>query len=81
MINGVDSFGSGDLEMIAGAELSEPGKPDPDRPSLIVRAPLAGQSLWELAKACGSTVEAIRGANHLPQEGPAPEGLLLIPGF
>ncbi len=77
----VDSFGSGDLEMIAGAELSEPGKPDPDRPSLIVRAPLAGQSLWELAKACGSTVEAIRGANHLPQEGPAPEGLLLIPVF
>lgn len=43
----VDSFGSGDLEMIAGAELSEPGKPDPDRPSLIVRAPLAG-------RACGS---------------------------
>jgi hypothetical protein len=26
-------------------------------------------------------VEAIRGANHLPQEGPAPEGLLLIPVF
>ena len=45
------------------------------------RQPLAGQSLWELAKACGSTVEAIRGANHLPQEGPAPEGLLLIPVF
>ena len=31
-----------------------------------------GESLWDLAKSCGSTVEAIRGANHLPQEGPAP---------
>ncbi len=29
----VDSFGSGDLEVIAGAELSEQGKPDPNRPS------------------------------------------------
>ena len=77
----VDSFGSGDLEVIAGAELSEQGKPDPNRPSLIIRAPLAGQSLWDLAKSCGSTVEAIRGANHLPQEGPAPESLLLIPVF
>ena len=77
----VDSFGSGDLEVIAGAELSEQGKSDPNRPSLIIRAPLAGQSLWDLAKSCGSTVEAIRGANHLPQEGPAPESLLLIPVF
>ena len=76
----VDSFGSGDLEMIAGAELS--ARKAGSRPALAHCAcTLAGQSLWELAKACGSTVEAIRGANHLPQEGPAPEGLLLIPVF
>ncbi len=74
----VDSFGSGELEMITSAELSD-YQPDPSRPSLIIRAPQCEQSLWDLAKACGSTVEAIRGANHLPPEGPVPEKLLLIP--
>lgn len=75
----VDSFGSSDLEMITGAELSEAAKPDPDRPSLIIRAPLPDATLWDLAKASGSTVEAIRGANHLTQDVPNPEKLLLIP--
>ena len=65
----MDSFGSGDLEVIAGAELSEQGKPDPNRPSLIIRAPLAGQSLWDLAKSCGSTV-----GSHPRRKPPTPGG-------
>lgn len=77
----VDSFGSGDLEVIAGAELSEQGKPDPNRPSLIIRAPLAR------AEPVGpGQVLRFHGGSHPrrkppTQEGPAPESLLLIPVF
>ncbi len=42
-------------------------EPDPARPSLILRRTGEG-GLWELAKACGSTVEAIRSANGLEAE-------------
>ena len=65
------------MTMICGLELGPMEEPDPARPSLILRRTGEG-GLWELAKACGSTVEAIRSANGLEAE---PEGgkLLLIP--
>ena len=65
------------MTMICGLELEPMEEPDPARPSLILRRTGDG-GLWELAKACGSTVEAIRSANGLEAE---PEGgkLLLIP--
>lgn len=45
--------------------------------SLMIRR--AGtMRLWDLAKSCGSTVEAIKSLNHLEGE-PAPTQLLLIP--
>lgn len=50
---------------------------DPDRPSLILRR--AGEdSLWQIARESGSTVEAIRQASDIEGE-PAPEQMLLIP--
>lgn len=59
--------------MVPGPET----QPDPQRPSLILRR--AGEeSLWELAKECGSTVAAIRSANGL-QDAPKPGRMLLIP--
>lgn len=62
---------------VTGAELGELTEPDPERPSLILcRA--REESLWELAKRCGSTVEAIQKLNALQQE-PDPNQLLLIP--
>jgi hypothetical protein len=62
---------------VTALEMGEPTAPDPSRPSLILRK--AGDaSLWELAKKCGSTVEAIRQANQLTQE-PAEDRMLLIP--
>ena len=65
------------LPMVTALEVGEAITPDPDRPSLILRR--AGElSLWELAKACGSTVEAIEKANRLTDE-PAPDRMLLIP--
>jgi hypothetical protein len=65
------------IPMVASLRLGEVEEPDPDRPSLILRR--AGQaSLWELAKCCGSTMEAICGANGLSGE-PEQDAMLLIP--
>ena len=47
------------------------------RPSLILRR-AGGDSLWDIAKACGSTEAAICQANDLGGE-PAPDRILLIP--
>lgn len=68
--------GSG-IPMVSALQLGELQEPDGSRPALILRRP-SGKSLWELAKASGSTVDAIRSANHL-QEEPADNGMLLIP--
>lgn len=74
-----DCFTSQDITMISGGEMGEAVKPDPNRPSLILRTTGQDESLWSLAKRCGSTVEAIRGANHLGDTLPAEDALLLIP--
>ena len=63
--------------MITGLELGELQEPDQNRPSLILRS-CGADTLWELAKASGSTVAAISAANGLAGE-PAPEQMLLIP--
>lgn len=65
------------LPMVTGVELGQRKQPDPNRPSLILRR--AGESrLWDIAKATGSTMDAIRRANSLSGE-PAPGQMLLIP--
>ena len=65
------------LSILTGLELGELHAPDPGRPSLILRRTGEG-SLWELAKATGSTVAAIRSANDLEGE-PWSDRILLIP--
>lgn len=65
------------MDMVMGLELGEAKRPDPGRPSLILRRPQSA-SLWELAKTTGSTVNAIRNANGLDEE-PVGDRLLLIP--
>lgn len=65
------------IPMVTGLTLGQPRRKDPNRPSLILRR--AGeQRLWDMAKASGSTVEAILQANGL-QEEPASDRMLLIP--
>ena len=65
------------IPMVTGLEIGEETMPDPSRPSMILcRA--GEESLWDMAKRCGSTVEAIREANGL-QDIPEPERMLLIP--
>ncbi len=65
------------IPMVTGLALGDIQDPDPARASLILRR-CGSASVWELAKNCGSTVEAICAANQLQQE-PTAEQLLLIP--
>jgi hypothetical protein len=62
---------------VNGLEMGELQRPDPGRPSLVLRR-AGGQSLWSLAKESGSTVEAIQKANGLSGE-PMSDQMLLIP--
>lgn len=65
------------LDMVQGLQLGQLQEQDPARPSLILKR--AGeQTLWDIAKECGSTVETIRQANRLADEA-QPEQMLLIP--
>lgn len=65
------------IPMVTGVELGQPRQPDPNRPSLILRR-AGDHRLWDIAKASGSTMEAIRRANGLSGE-PEPDRMLLIP--
>lgn len=70
-------FAEQGLPMVTCLELGEMKEPDPARPSLILRRAGDGR-LWDIARECGSTVDAIRAANDLEEE-PERGRLLLIP--
>lgn len=65
------------LPMITAVELGEKRTPDPERPGLILQR-IGNDTLWELAKENGTTVERIQAANHLV-DAPEPGQMLLIP--
>ena len=67
------------IPMVVGLEMGEITDPNPNRPAVILRK-AGDDGIWNLAKACGSTVEAIKSANHLTDE-PASGTLLLIPVY
>ena len=64
-------------QMLCGIELGDVKKPDPNRPSLILRR-TEGERLWDIAKICGTTVRDICRTNGLTDE-PEAGRLLLIP--
>lgn len=64
------------IPMVTGLEM-EQRQPDPQRPSLILRA-VGQESIWTIAKETGSTEQAIRAANGL-QTDPEVGQILLIP--
>lgn len=65
------------VRQITGMDMGEMEEPDPARPSLILRR--AGENtLWEIAKESGSTIDLIRKANGLEGEATAGQ-MLLIP--
>ncbi len=72
-----DVFAEQGLPMLTQITLGEKCEKDPNRPSLILRK--AGQQrLWDIARECGSTVDAIMLVNQL-QEEPDAGQILLIP--
>ena len=75
-VDAVATAGQG-IPMITGLAMGEPEKPNPNRPSLIL-CRVGKRRLWDVAKQCGSTVEAIQQANHLQSE-PDSNAILLIP--
>lgn len=65
------------LSMVTAVELGDPIKQNSEKPSVIIRR-VGDESLWEIAKSVGSTVDAIRKANGIEAE-PTIGQLLLIP--
>lgn len=74
----LDSQCTKPVSQVTGIRAGELREPDPDRPSVIVRARKPDESLWDIAKYCGSTVSAIQRLNKLESE-PEENRLLLIP--
>jgi hypothetical protein len=73
----VESISGGEINMVSGLDLGEVVPADPARPSLVM-CRKGEQSLWDLAKNNGSTVEAIKRANNIKEE-PMSDRMLLIP--
>lgn len=65
------------IPMITELEMGQMRQPDADRPTLVLRR-MDRETLWEIAKQTGSTMEAITQANGLTQE-PEQGQMLLIP--
>ncbi len=65
------------IQMVVGMTAEEAAEKNPARPNLILRK-AGDQSLWEMAKTCGSTMDKIRQANGFTGE-PDPETVLMIP--
>ena len=63
--------------MISGVTLGEVHQQDGNQPTLILRK-MDTDSLWQLAKESGSTMNAIRKANKLTHD-PSRGDMLLIP--
>lgn len=75
-VNATTTSGQG-FSMLSGMEMGEVEKPDPNRPSVIVRRK-GSDRLWDVAKQTNSTVESIMQANQLEGE-PEDSRVLLIP--
>jgi hypothetical protein len=65
------------IPMVTGLELGQVATLDSERPSLIL-CRTGDQSIWSIAKQCGSTVKEIERINHL-QGQPSADQMLLIP--
>ncbi len=66
------------IGLVTGIRAGERREADPERPSVIIRPRGPGETLWDIAKYCGSTVSAIQRLNRLESE-PEENRLLLIP--
>ncbi len=74
----LDSVCTKPLSMVSGIRAGACKAPDSERPSVIIRPKKPDETLWDIAKYCGSTVSAIQRLNKLESE-PEENRLLLIP--
>ena len=69
---------------VAAVEQAKLGEPrtagEGSRPSVVLRLPVQGEGIWEIAKAYGTTMEEIIQANELEGEELPLGKMLLIPG-
>lgn len=72
-------FSKNKLRTLCGGVITEQEEPDQDRPSVIIRTMQKDASLWEIAKAYGTTEAGIRAVNHLEGDRLAEDTLLLLP--
>ena len=75
----VSVFSQRGMDVITAIEYGEKTQPDPQRPSLILRK-AGDERLWDIAKECRSTVDAIKRANKLTEE-PKYDQMLLVPVY
>lgn len=68
------------IRVVNGCKLVESRKTEGHCPSMILRRPDPGESLWEVAKSCGTTRQRIMQANDLNGEEIPEHKMLLIPG-
>ena len=66
-----------DIPMVTALELGDPIVRSSEKPSLILRR-VGDDTLWHVAKTCGSTVDEIREVNGLIDD-PTADQVLLIP--
>ena len=78
MVLDLSSISAKSIQSVTALNLGPEREPDEDRPTVIIRAKGEEERLWDLAKRCGSTVDAIRRLNQLKEE-PGEDQLLLIP--
>ncbi len=75
----VDCCAGQGMETLCGITLGDALPRQGQRPSVIVRKAPRTESLWNLAKTCGSTREAIQGANAMTEDHVEAGTLVLIP--
>lgn len=71
------TLSSSGIPMLESIKIGETESEEREKPSLILRR-VGDNSLWDIAKECGSTEQAIMQANKLEGD-PAPDQILLIP--
>ena len=68
------------VPMVTAAKLSSPRcAGEGERPSVVLRLASPGESLWDIAKAYGTTTDQILQANELEEDTPPLGRMLLIP--
>ncbi len=74
----LESYADETYRCLCGGEMQMWEEKKKNRPAVIARRTRSGETLWDIAKASGTTVEKIRRANHLDADA-TEAGVLLIP--